>query len=175
MLNHWGRLMHMCISKLRFINGSDNGMSPGRHQAIIWTNAGILLIWILGTLVKSLIFIHFHSRKFIWKCRLRNSDNFVLASMCQSMPLMSEYVKIVPTDGHLLKGIQTLINSSCMVVYWMWCQIQWSINGQVAFIIASILCQYTDMAKHTPQAYIYELSMKGDISIALHVAWDMLC
>ena len=23
--------------------GSDNGLSPGRHQAIIWTNAGILL------------------------------------------------------------------------------------------------------------------------------------
>ena len=24
--------------------GSDNGLSPGRRQAIIWTNAGILLI-----------------------------------------------------------------------------------------------------------------------------------
>ena len=29
--------------------GSDNGLSPGRRQAIIWTNAGILLIWTLGT------------------------------------------------------------------------------------------------------------------------------
>ena len=29
--------------------GSDNGLSPGRHQAIIWTNAGILLIGLLGT------------------------------------------------------------------------------------------------------------------------------
>ena len=29
--------------------GSDNGLSPGRRQAIIWTNAGILLIWPLGT------------------------------------------------------------------------------------------------------------------------------
>ena len=29
--------------------GSDNGLSPGRHQAIIWTNAGILLIGPLGT------------------------------------------------------------------------------------------------------------------------------
>ena len=27
------------------ITGSDNGLSPDRHQAIIWTNAGILLIW----------------------------------------------------------------------------------------------------------------------------------
>ena len=29
--------------------GSDNGLSPGRHQTIIWTNAGILLIGPLGT------------------------------------------------------------------------------------------------------------------------------
>ena len=29
--------------------GSDNGLSPGRRQAIIWTIAGILLIGPLGT------------------------------------------------------------------------------------------------------------------------------
>ena len=29
--------------------GSDNGLSPGRRQAIIWTNAGLLLIGPLGT------------------------------------------------------------------------------------------------------------------------------
>ena len=40
--------MHICISKLTNI-GADNGLSPGRHQAIIWTNAGILLIGRLGT------------------------------------------------------------------------------------------------------------------------------
>ena len=31
------------------IIGSDNGLSPGRRQAIIWTNAGILLIGPPGT------------------------------------------------------------------------------------------------------------------------------
>ena len=31
------------------IIGSDNGLSPGRHQAIIWTSAGILLIGPVGT------------------------------------------------------------------------------------------------------------------------------
>ena len=40
MLTHWGKLI---------IIGSDNGLSPGRRQAIIWTNAGILLIGALGT------------------------------------------------------------------------------------------------------------------------------
>ena len=40
--------MHIYISK-QTILGSDNGWLPGRHQAIIWTNAGILLIGPLGT------------------------------------------------------------------------------------------------------------------------------
>ena len=47
-LTHWGRVTHICVSKLTII-GSDNGLSPDRRQAIIWTNAGLLLIWPLGT------------------------------------------------------------------------------------------------------------------------------
>ena len=47
-LTHWGRATHICVSKLTII-GSDNGLLPGRRQAIIWTNAGILLIQPLGT------------------------------------------------------------------------------------------------------------------------------
>ena len=47
-LTHWGRVTHLCVSKLTSI-GSDNGLSPGRRQAIIWTNDGILLIGPLGT------------------------------------------------------------------------------------------------------------------------------
>ena len=44
---HWGRVTHICVGKLTNI-GADNGLSPGRRQAIIWTNAGILLIGPLG-------------------------------------------------------------------------------------------------------------------------------
>ena len=47
-LTHWGRLTHICVSKQTSID-SDIGLSPGRRQAIIWTNAGILLIEPLGT------------------------------------------------------------------------------------------------------------------------------
>ena len=39
---HRGQGTHICISKLT-ITGSDNGLSPGWHQAIIWTNAGIFI------------------------------------------------------------------------------------------------------------------------------------
>ena len=67
-LTHWGRVTHICVSKLTIIGsdnglapvthiciskltiiGSDNGLPPDRRQAIIWTNAGLLLIRPLGT------------------------------------------------------------------------------------------------------------------------------
>ena len=47
-LTHWGRVTHICINNLTTI-GSDNGLSPGWRHAIIWFNAGILLIRTLGT------------------------------------------------------------------------------------------------------------------------------
>ena len=47
-LTHWGRVTQICVSKLTIID-SDNGLSPGRRQAIIRTNAGILLNRPLGT------------------------------------------------------------------------------------------------------------------------------
>ena len=47
-LTHWGRVTHICVSKQTIIR-SDNDLSSGRRQAIIWTNAWILIIGTLGT------------------------------------------------------------------------------------------------------------------------------
>ena len=47
-LTHWGRVTHICVSKITII-GSDNGLSSGRRQAILWTSVGILFIGPLGT------------------------------------------------------------------------------------------------------------------------------
>ena len=47
-LTRWGWVPHICVSKLT-ITGSDNGLSPDWRRAIIWTNAGILLIRSWGT------------------------------------------------------------------------------------------------------------------------------
>ena len=47
-LTQWGRLTHICISKIAII-GSDNGLSPGQQQAIIKTNAWLLSIIASGT------------------------------------------------------------------------------------------------------------------------------
>ena len=41
-------MTHICVAKLTII-ASDNGLSPGRRHAIIWNNAGILSIGLLGT------------------------------------------------------------------------------------------------------------------------------
>ena len=54
-LTHWGRVTHICVIKLTII-GSDNGLSPGRRQAIIWANAGILSIGHLGTNFSEILF-----------------------------------------------------------------------------------------------------------------------
>ena len=53
-LTHWGQVTNISVSEITII-GSDNGLSPGRHQAIIWTNAEILLIGPLETNVSEIL------------------------------------------------------------------------------------------------------------------------
>ena len=45
-------MTQLCARKLTIV-GADNGLSPGRHQTIIWTNGGILLICTLGNLKRN--------------------------------------------------------------------------------------------------------------------------
>ena len=62
---HWSRVVtHLCVRNLTTI-GSDNGLSPGWCQVIIFTNAGILLIGPKGTNFSELFlskFKQFHFR-----------------------------------------------------------------------------------------------------------------
>ena len=66
-------MTHICVSKLT-ITGSDNGLSPGQHQAIILTNAGIMWIVPLGTNFSEIllnqnlyIFIQENAFENVWK------------------------------------------------------------------------------------------------------------
>ena len=43
----WGRVTHICLSKL-IITGSDNGLSPCWRRAIIWSNAENIVNWTPG-------------------------------------------------------------------------------------------------------------------------------
>ena len=48
-LTQWGRVAHISVSELSII-GADNGLSIGRRrQAIIWINAGVVLVRTRGT------------------------------------------------------------------------------------------------------------------------------
>ena len=64
LLTHWGRVTHICVGKLTTI-ASDNGLSHGRRQAIIWTNVGMLLIRTLGTNFSEIL-SEIHKCSFRW-------------------------------------------------------------------------------------------------------------
>ena len=103
-LTHWGWVTHICISKLTII-GSDNGLSSGQRQTIIWNGQATshylkqcwYIHWALGTnfneisiKIHTMIFIQENQelitykflRKPISKCFLENGGHFVSASMC---------------------------------------------------------------------------------------------
>ena len=64
-ITHWGRVTHICVGNLTII-GSDNGLSPGRRQAIIWSilnQCWIIVNWTLRN-------------KLQWNFN-RNSDIFI--------------------------------------------------------------------------------------------------
>ena len=56
-------MTHICVGKTTII-GSDNGLSPDRRQAIIWTNAWLLLIGPLGTNFSEILI---ENRTFLFK------------------------------------------------------------------------------------------------------------
>ena len=63
------------------------GSAPDRRQAIIWTNAGILLIELLWTNFSEILIeiYKFAFKKMQLKmpsAKMRNGGHFVLASMC---------------------------------------------------------------------------------------------
>ena len=99
-------MTHICVSKLTII-GSDNGLSPGRRQAIIWTNAGILLIGPLGTnFNETSIEIHTFSFK---KIHLKLSSG-KWRPFCLGLNVLSQHL---PGYQH-----QALVAISVIPVHW---------------------------------------------------------
>ena len=78
-------MTHICVSKLIII-GSDNGLSPERRQAIIWTNAGILLTGTVGTNFSQILSeIHTFSFK---KMRLKINVVCEMAAICLGLNVL---------------------------------------------------------------------------------------
>ena len=80
-------LNHPIVTQLAIID-SDDGLSPGRRQSIIWTSAGILLVWTLRT-------------KLMWNSN-RNSYIFIQENafeniVCEMSAILSrpQYVNVL--------------------------------------------------------------------------------
>ena len=78
---------YICVGNLIII-GSDNGLSPGRRQGIIWTNVGLLLIEPLGTLQWN-----FNRNSYIFI-----QENTIENVVCEKASILSrsQCIKVVP-------------------------------------------------------------------------------
>ena len=94
-LTHWRRVTHICVSKLIII-GSNNGLSPGRRQTIIWTNDGILLIRTLG--------VNFN--EILMKMNLKTSAKWLLFRLCLNELTPYIYILAMPPPHVETRGSQ---------------------------------------------------------------------
>ena len=121
-LTHWRRVTHICVSKLTII-GSDNGLSPVRRQAIIWTNAGLLSIGPLGTNFSEILIeiLTFSFEKMRLKVSSAKRRPFclglnVLNDGADDKNLWSENRQGRLWWRHDLETISVLL-----VLWWLWC------------------------------------------------------
>ena len=116
-LPHLGWVRDICVSKLTNI-GSDNGLSPGRRQAIIWTNAGILLVVSPGTNFNEILLeISIQENPFqtvVWK---------MAAILSRSQCVKSQNLPEIPSFNKSL----TMISIICHLGRWKWSQILQSV------------------------------------------------
>ena len=108
-LSHWGRVAHICVSELTTI-GSDNGLSPGRRQAIIWTSAGILWIGPLGTNFSENLIVHFVTASmcyltFLLAVTWRNFASGRVNATVTLTSLLSVHFKLVKAIRYILSQI----------------------------------------------------------------------
>ena len=106
MLTHWSRVMHICVSRITNI-GSDNGLSPGRRQAIIRTSAEILLIWTLWNIFQwnlhsnSHIFIQEDAfEHVVWKMAAILSRPQCVKSRSTCMSCVVNYILVRTSHGY---------------------------------------------------------------------------
>ena len=151
-------MTHICVSKPSII-GSDNGLSPDRRQAIIWTNAGILLIRTLGTNFNEILFeIHIFSFKNIhlkmssakWRpfyLGLNVLTLLVLRLECSGRTLVNTMVVDALAPGIMIlthlpldkmaASSQTIFSDafSWMKTFIFWSKFHWSLFLTVQFTI----------------------------------------
>ena len=112
--SEWGRVTHICVSKLTIIS-SDNGLSPGQRQAIIWTNARILLIEPLETNFSEILI---EIRKFSFKkMRLKMSS-------AKWRPFCLGLNELSAMSGRHTRDVYACIQKSLGVIIFHGCKFQ---------------------------------------------------
>ena len=130
--SHWGWVTHIRLNRLTIIV-SDNGLSPSRHQAIIRTSAGILLIGPLGTnFSEILIEICAFSLK---KMYLKMSRKW--RPFCIGLNVLSTWYHLLPwlSGKHLtLRSQRTFIHWTDLIlkvrIAWPWLEV-FNVNEMV--------------------------------------------
>ena len=107
MLTHWGRVTHTCVSELTTI-GSDNGLSPGRRQAIIWNNAGLLLIEPLRTNFSE---ISIGIQTFSFKKMHLNMSSEKRRPFCLGLNVLMEWRVLPPVSMAYLRKVGLGLNT----------------------------------------------------------------
>ena len=119
-LTHWGRVTHICVSKLTII-GSDNGLSPDRRQAIIWTNARLLLIGPLGTNFSEILIeiLTFSFKKMRLKVSSAKRRTFCLGLNVLTHGVLTKMASILQTTFYMFfsYGHHLYFDSSYIEIY----------------------------------------------------------
>ena len=128
--------MHICVGNVTLI-GSDNGLSPGQRQAIIWTSAGILWIRPLGTNFSE---IFFNIDTFSFKKIHLNRTSAKWGPFCLSLnelisrnPIHTSKIRtsLLPrSTASLLSDATSTSNSMIGLQYFVW---SWMSTYQLIF------------------------------------------
>ena len=141
-LTHWGGVTRICVSKQTFI-GSDNGLSsPGRRQAIIWTNAWILLIGPLGTNFSEILI-----KIYIFSFRKMHLKNVVrkLAGICLGLNVLRKWVRVCMTCYDWYE-CQLDARTTDTVVFFNQCVVYSKWNHYIDAIMSAMASQITGIS-----------------------------
>ena len=120
---HWRWVTHICVSNLTII-GSDNGLSPGRRQVIIWTKMNIVYWALVNKLQWTLnrnLYISIQGNAFenvAWK---------MVAILSQP-----KYVNYMSPSSVTHSGLKHWLHHWGMEVWTAWKLTQWGSDKMVA-------------------------------------------
>ena len=131
-------MTHICVGNLTII-GSDNGLSPGRRQAIIWTNAAILLIGHLGTNFNE---ISIEIYTFLFKKMYFKMSSAKCRPFCLGLNVLMGVISYLCKKTMSISNVDIIFCALCSITFHDWlrwhdCQGWWrqkKINSFISFL-----------------------------------------